>query len=847
MSSRKLTFDASRPSTRHLGASPAGRSTLHASNYNGDILSPARALATPTRPAQRATLARAHQAQHGSTGLASPGYSPSVSSTQSRRNPLQAITHKEQQLGNQAPAHKEPQLGNQASTHKEQQAAEAHPHTPLSANQQREQKARLAEWIYAYRRAFPSFVFYFEGIDEATVQRLAIPIRNLGAKVETFFSAQTVTHVIVGHADLVHSENAPGGSNVVSLAKRFQLKIWDVTKLEKRVLGLLLPGYNAAQNQGPTVLSAKRKLNEAFSAEKLYNMRHKTFEGASVAHCVDFYYFKYVYVLVEDATHLHRPAIMEDYRPPEDGMEPPWPKLYMVPTGRCPFVQYEDPTTSSKSSDTDAEDNKENMTPEPEHTLPTAQLLSKTPASRMCTPRRAAWTPTAARKEPESAHKPFATVAGDNSRAGAADQLLTPTRPPRNPAAGVLTAAAGRENAAQRPMHENALGIMDSNASGIVQSMGVTSTSTAFNMNAVDPVLQRSLLQNLNGGRVTHLSRLEQPVAARADSQASATRPRGKAPPIPRTKKARVPVRRPVVARPGYCENCRVKFQDMLEHVKTPQHRRFASNERNWVDLDALLDRERRPVRKAPALSSTPHLYALSSDDASQSGSTSVCSVPLHDGTSLNASGHAMHGSWGSTQYSAFASTHTPISGRMSAEATDAPARAGGVVDLTYSTNSSCASPKVAAHDHAVFGQGVQGGAAPATPVPACSIGDASNEMVSLVSSLETPQFRDARGEQPDAGATLVGAGSRKRARYSSHPPADPQHRLVTPTRPGNDRVFGDQADDLGAATLVQPARAMRAGHAKHRADTLDRPANRQDTAQRLCRMLHGDSDSGSL
>ncbi|KAJ2807288.1 Cdc7p-Dbf4p kinase complex regulatory subunit, partial [Coemansia guatemalensis] len=520
MSSRKLTFNAPRPSTRNLGASPAGRSTLHNSQPHADLLLPARSLATPTRPAQRASAVRLHQ---NTAGLASPLHSPTAlhGSAQGRRNPLQAITSREQQSNNKAPA--------EAATHSR---------GSVSTEQQREQKARLSEWIKAYRRAFPSFVFYFEGIDESTVQRLSVPIHHLGGKVETFFSAQSVTHVIVEHPDMVSSENAENSSHVVLLAKRFGLKIWDVTKLEKRVLGLLLPGYNASNAQGANVQSAKRKLNEAFSTEKMYAMRHKAFEGASVAHCVDFYHFKYIYVLVEDATHLHRPAIMEDYRPPEPGRDPPWPKLYMVPTGRCPFVQYEDPTTSSKGSDTDAEDNKENMTPEPEDTLPTAHLPSKTPVNRIRTPRGAAWTPDAGCAVAEDSPSARTPRASTVVRGADESQLVTPTRPPRSQAVSGMVAAPVDDVSVARLA--GTVAVMDSNASGIAQSHGVTSTSTAFHLNAMDPVMQRSLLQNLNGGRVTHLSRLEQPVATapRVAGGVQGTRTHGRAPPIPRTKKA---------------------------------------------------------------------------------------------------------------------------------------------------------------------------------------------------------------------------------------------------------------------------------------------------------------------
>ncbi|KAJ2033869.1 Cdc7p-Dbf4p kinase complex regulatory subunit, partial [Coemansia sp. S2] len=281
MASRKLTFDAPKPSARMLGASPAARTTMYATSQNHGIASPERALATPTRPAQRATLTRLQQTRRSMVGLTSPGQQLTAvqhsTPSQGRRNPLQAITEQEKQRGNQ-------QALTPATPDAHSAAATAHglitPHakTPTQtqlndsavasavavAEQQRAQKARVAEWVFAYRRAFPSFVFYFEGIDDGTVQRLTAPIRGLGASVETFFSAQTVTHVIVESAEVANDENSDSGSHVVSLAKRFQLKIWDLEKLEKRVLAILLPGYNAANVQGgASVMSAKRKLNEA--------------------------------------------------------------------------------------------------------------------------------------------------------------------------------------------------------------------------------------------------------------------------------------------------------------------------------------------------------------------------------------------------------------------------------------------------------------------------------------------------------------------------------------------------------------------------------------------------------
>ncbi|KAJ2891660.1 Cdc7p-Dbf4p kinase complex regulatory subunit, partial [Coemansia aciculifera] len=394
----------------------------------------------------------------------------------------------------------------------------------------------------------------------------------------------------------------------------------------------------------------------------------------------------------------------------------------MVPTGRCPFLQYEDPTTSSKGSDSDADDNKENVTPEPEATLPTVQLQSKTPASRLQTPHRKAWTPTAQHASNELAPcavKPFATVQGGKARADAtreaADYLLTPTRPPRTTAANLGLPRA------IRPLDASLM--MDSNASGIARSHGVTSTSTAFHPSAADTAMQQGLLQNLNGGRVTHLSKLEQPVVGpRVAGATNAVRKSGRVPPTPRTVKPRVAVRRPVVAMPGYCENCHVKYDDMIEHIKTPQHRRFATNDRNWVDLDSLLACVQRPVlKKQPAsedYNQLHDLYALSSDDACMSAPANVSSalpgLAASAELSVMASAPAaLAGNWTDLLFSgrqfgtAYPSPHMLASGRFSTEATDATTTASGppravvtgtpsgtcAVDLAFpDSNSPCAS-----------------------------------------------------------------------------------------------------------------------------------------------------------
>jgi regulatory subunit for Cdc7p protein kinase len=41
--------------------------------------------------------------------------------------------------------------------------------------------------------------------------------------------------------------------------------------------------------------------------------------------------------------------------------------------------------------------------------------------------------------------------------------------------------------------------------------------------------------------------------------------------------------------KPGYCENCREKFNDFDEHCVSRKHRKFAATNENWTELDGLL------------------------------------------------------------------------------------------------------------------------------------------------------------------------------------------------------------------------------------------------------------------
>ena len=375
-------------------------------------------------------------------------------------------------------------------------------------------------------------------------------------------------------------------------------------ELQNRILYYILPQFND-NSRGSNSILGKRKLADVLAAEKLNASRSSYADHMAASSQRDFVYLKHLFVLVEEKTHLFRPAIIEDYRAPEPGQDPPWPKLYAVPQGRCPFIPYEDPT-SSKNSETEADPENERLDEEEnnrdsdndfekENTTPELRPISQPvtlPPLRTPQPRA------------NNILKSSVSVPGKSSL----PPYVTPAR----------CVIHGNKHNPEVPAQEST--VADSNASGIPQSRDYISTSIALpSLQGGDSFcLVKKAIDNLSGTRLETLSKRQQTEPAHK----KITR-RNRLPPVPRIKKARVPIKEAsTVSRPGYCENCKVKYEDMNDHIVSVNHRKFATTQRNWEELDMLLSGVRRPLGKRtqstqtiPLLSSDPKsLFPLTSE-----------------------------------------------------------------------------------------------------------------------------------------------------------------------------------------------------------------------------------------
>ncbi|OLY84289.1 Sporulation-specific protein 6 [Smittium mucronatum] len=436
------------------------------------------------------------------------------------------------------------------------------------------QRAKLQEWVVAYRTAFPSFHFYFDDINENLKRNLSASVKTLAATVESFFSVNEVTHVIVSDETslLISKGKLSSVSNVVLASQKFNVKIWSVDKLQNRILRFLLPSHQNQNLKNNSILG-KRNLSEIIQAEKMSTNGSNSNNGSSG---INFYYFKHNYVLAEDSSYMFKPILMNDYKNPEEGCDYPWPKLYYVPKGRCPFIKY-DHSTSEKDSDSDS--GKEELSVDDSQSQLDSIENNQSPRKK--------------KKKDFQEDSAIIEVMGDERSINNKDKEL-------------LRAVGSTM-------------IVDSVASGANATPFITSTSTISRQFPTDRISQKTLVSSVQKNRVDQLSRLEQPItpdkyysnpnninsSVTPSERKVRNAPRFRIPntaPVGLMKKKTPSTRQPAASRPGYCENCKAKYEDMLEHIQSSSHRSFASTASNWVELDNLLNSVQRKFISSPSV-----------------------------------------------------------------------------------------------------------------------------------------------------------------------------------------------------------------------------------------------------
>ena len=415
----------------------------------------------------------------------------------------------------------------------------------------------------------------------------------------------------------------PRHTDVLHRALDMGKKIWSLEKLQKILDMVLEPDpYRSAVLGHGRGASQPVKGEQSNLLQLLQNERvHGPSDRDPTVVTKELHYFKGPYIYVYDIEEKLKPIMVREYAKVVDKKDGEWPQFRVASQGRCPFVEdYEMPEKENRCRP------KEKPV---KATVETAAPTLKPPQAPPPKPVTGKRTLT----EMEDAHNrgpPIARHTESFDRSKVNNPPTLDFRAP-NQNAFMSHAKAGRFLAGE-PV---ASGLQPSNVTSAIRSQMISSTSGVLGARAGTSKeihgLQRKVLQkastpavsqDLSSRRMAEMSH-DSNTFIRSASVSRATHRKMDAVEegdqvVKQKEKLRrtasVPVRqRARDPKPGYCENCQDKFDDfddvslfsvesamvltISQHIVSRKHRKFADNNDNWAQLDALLNQLKRPPR----------------------------------------------------------------------------------------------------------------------------------------------------------------------------------------------------------------------------------------------------------
>jgi regulatory subunit for Cdc7p protein kinase len=382
-------------------------------------------------------------------------------------------------------------------------------------------------------------------------------------------------------------------------AREMGMKVWPMEKLQRMLVTLLETntGDQVVQNtrtaQAHSKVAREAELSELLRNEKRHTMVDREWLTETVP-------FRGYYVYVHDMDEKTKPVMIRDYPKAATKEQGKWPQLRVVSANRCPFLDEPAPRRAAT---------------EP------SRRNAEQGAHRM----RAATTVTQTTNQPPN---PKRVLTENMNVAGRKQSPSKPLDPPKNiPIKRGSTDQLPFWNSAQAALRKHprfaqgepvASGVQPSNITSAIQSQMVSSTAAGPGAKAGSTrelnALKRKVLERNSANGTTDVNYLGN-VRAAINDDTSRPNKRKALGNIAEEEPQKVvaPRKKRVVekeCKPGYCENCRDKFDDfdevsqvifeklnitdLLQHVLSRAHRKFALASENWRELDSLLSKLER-------------------------------------------------------------------------------------------------------------------------------------------------------------------------------------------------------------------------------------------------------------
>ncbi|KAJ9151216.1 Hsk1-interacting molecule 1 [Pleurostoma richardsiae] len=439
-------------------------------------------------------------------------------------------------------------------------------------------------------------------------------LENPSIRRRLFETGSTRRMPVQAQDSVIRQPKSTRSSDVLVRAREMGKKIWSLDKLQRMLDMLLEPDpYKSAsysygsRTSGHGAVSTSRAPDGTSLLQLLNKERvNGPSDRDPTVATKELNYFKGPYVYVYDIEEKQKPIMVREYARVADKKDGDWPQFRASANGRCPFIEDYEPAEKESRKTREKERAAKAAAVE---TAPKLQP-PEVPPPKPVTGKRSL-------TEMEDGH---------NRGAGATvrpTEIFEPSKAANQPTvdfdpqnAFTSRARAGRLFAGE-PV---ASGVQPSNITSAIRSQMISSNAGSLGPKAGTSKevhgLQRKVLQksaptsqDLSSRRLAEMS-LENGTSTRSGSLGRAssrkldmieeddshrTDRHKRTVSVPAQAPAPKPKKRD--PKPGYCENCQDKFEDFDDHILSRKHRKFAENNDNWAQLDALLGQLKRLPR----------------------------------------------------------------------------------------------------------------------------------------------------------------------------------------------------------------------------------------------------------
>ncbi|KAG2732280.1 hypothetical protein G9P44_004697 [Scheffersomyces stipitis] len=513
--------------------------------------------------------------------------------------------HKESQTHSHLQTQTQPQIQTQIHTHSKteshiqsqlQTQVQAQAQSNLQSQIQTQTQAKslnrlagdeLLHWQQSWRKIMKESIVYFEGVQEysrlqlSEYKRASKLLKLVGCEITPFYDSDVT--IIVSRRSFNARKDYPS-NDIFSNVSQLKIKVWDYEKVFRflKNLGInIVTGidesvHRMVQLSGGDVSNVSKSTKHK---DNLYNLlkEEKIFgltDRDPNAKRDDLHYFDKNYLYVYDLSQKVRPIAIREWN------DSSYPVLNLTLDGKCPFIS--DPNDVNTERKMLRRMRKWNASQQYRDLLKKAtnSMMSNIKNGIQLTTTGFSGTSTSTDKvHDEEVTIEEATSSSRKAEAEAEaayddkenefddeDTTTILSQPKRyNFKQPVMPISLSRNSSCIQVVSNSK--VLDVAASGYngasnAINMSMDSNSAVQGGNGLGPMTSQVPSRNLNNLKRRIIMKKQQRRSAEKEKEELT---------------------------PGYCENCRIKYDHFREHINSTRHRNFASDDRNFKDIDNLI------------------------------------------------------------------------------------------------------------------------------------------------------------------------------------------------------------------------------------------------------------------